>query len=318
MHPTRGRADILTRVTRRGSLFVALLAVATSTTAQSVRLTLAIVRPDGHLVPFAAYDNGRWARAWPAADELTDDEPTFENIPSVWRRRGVAIPRTWQVWPTSGAQPIQARVKDVAIVDAHCGAQVALKTDLPSVKTDHPRKFGVAVDPNHPVAAIEAVPQSDDAWKSAERVIAGRLADLEGQRARADGVQLPAETPVPAARIIELYRESRSARSPLYFVAEKPYRTARARWDPQCAAKTLMTGWLLRANDRLILRAPRIFLTDCDAKEARTAWPLGVLHLAGQSFWILQEHGYEDETYVVAEVGRASIGYPLTVNGGGC
>jgi hypothetical protein len=47
-------------------LRLALAAVLMATaSAQSERFTLAIVRLDGRLVPFAAYDRSRWERAWP-------------------------------------------------------------------------------------------------------------------------------------------------------------------------------------------------------------------------------------------------------------
>jgi hypothetical protein len=43
---------------------VALLLVAVVTTvAQSPSFTVAIVRPDGYLVPFATYADGQWERA---------------------------------------------------------------------------------------------------------------------------------------------------------------------------------------------------------------------------------------------------------------
>jgi hypothetical protein len=44
---------------------IALLVSAAAT--QSDRFVLAIVRLDGRLVPFAAYDAGRWEQAWPEA-----------------------------------------------------------------------------------------------------------------------------------------------------------------------------------------------------------------------------------------------------------
>ena len=57
-------------MTRHVCLLAALPLVAIlPTLPQSPSLTVAIVRPDGYLVPFAAYANGRWERAWPAADE---------------------------------------------------------------------------------------------------------------------------------------------------------------------------------------------------------------------------------------------------------
>ena len=105
----------------------------------------------------------------------------------------------------------------------------------------------------------------------------------------------------------------------MYFVAEKPYRSARAPDDPQCRAVTIMTGWLGPAgNDRLVIRAPRIFLTDCDGKEVLTGEPLAALHQTGQRFWILVEHGYEGESYTVAEITPSGVHYRVSAHGGGC
>ena len=65
----------------RTCLQLMLVALLISTAgAQSERFALAIVRLDGRIVPFAAYDGGRWERAWPEADEATDDW-TSESLP---------------------------------------------------------------------------------------------------------------------------------------------------------------------------------------------------------------------------------------------
>ena len=81
------------------SLVLAVMIITTAA-AQGQRFTVAIVRPDGALVPFAAYDAGRWERAWPEADEATDLK-AVDNVPSVWRRRGAPVPDMWRVWPAS-------------------------------------------------------------------------------------------------------------------------------------------------------------------------------------------------------------------------
>jgi hypothetical protein len=81
----------------------------------------------------------------------------------------------------------------------------------------------------------------------------------------------------------------------------------------------MMTGWLVpRDTGTYSLLDPKVFVTDCDAKEARTGLPLAAFHISGQLFWVLQEHGYEDETYLIAEIREAEIRYPIEANGGGC
>ncbi len=286
--------------------------------AQPPRFTLAIVRLDGRLVPFATYDKGNWERAWPEPDEATHGTPTIDNTPSVWRRYRERMPRVWRVWPTSGASRIEAHVKAVEIVEAHCQSQLALSTNLPTVKGDHFSKLGVAIDSNLPIGTIEGVRRSNLVWRAAQRVVAADFARLEAAKAAADPAQLVRESPPPAPQITALYRERKSPDSAMYFVAEKKYRTARFPSDPGCAALTIMTGWLTGTAGTLTLRDPKVFLTDCDAKEARMGLPLAALRVLDQLFWVLQEHGYEDETYLVAEVGPTEVRYPIQVNGGGC
>jgi hypothetical protein len=287
--------------------------------AQLQRFAIAIVRPDGAIVPFAAYDSGRWEQAWPEADEATAIR-AIDDAPSVWSRRRERVPNTWQVWPASEEKSIRAQVSGIEIVEARCSGQLALKTNLPPARADHPLKYGIAVDSSDVVVGRSAeVRRPDSIWASAERAVLSSFSSREIAQATRRGEQLPREIPVPAPQLTALYRETTSPRSPLYFVAEKKYRTARSPQDPKCGAVTMMTGWLVPSDaGTYTVVDPRMFLTDCDAKEARTGLPLAAFRVSGQLFWVLQEHGYEDETYLIAEIRQSDIRYPIEANGGGC
>ena len=300
------------------SLILAAMVI-TSAAAQDQRFTVAIVRSDGALVPFAAYDAGRWERAWPGADEATDVK-AVDNVPSVWRRRGGRVPDVWRVWPASGAPGTQVHVNGVEAVEAHCQGQIALKTDLSSAEPQHPLKFGIAIDSaSIAVSAIEEVHRSDAQWAAAERAALASFSRLEAAQVTKDRAQLPRETPAPVARITALYRQMKAPRSLMYFVAEKKYLTARSPQDTQCTAMTIMTGWLVPTDTGAytVLDA-KVFPTDCDAKGVRTAVPLAAFRVSNQLYWVIQEHGYEDESYLIAELRQSGIRYPIDVNGGGC
>jgi hypothetical protein len=289
---------------------------------QPARFTLAIVRLDGRLVPFAAYDGRRWERPWPEADEAFKGAPTIDEVPNIWRTRGEPAPRVWRVTPVSGAPLREARVTGADVVDAHCLKQVALTTNLPAtepVKDEHGTKFGVAVDSDLPIGAVQAISRSDAAWSSAERVVVANFDALEAARALAAREQVVRESPTPLPQMTHLYSENKAPRSPMYFIAEKKYKTARAPQTAECGAATIVTGWLMvDGAGTVLLREADVFLTDCDAKGVRRGLPLGAFRVATQLFWVLQEHGYEDETYRVAEIGPAGITYPITFLGGGC
>ena len=294
-----------------------LAAFALAASAAQQRFAVAIVRPDGRLVPFAAHEDGRWEPAWPTP-EYAPGRPSIADVQSAWRKRGEPVPRTWRVWLASGAPSFETRVTGLEVVRAHCGEQVALATGLRAVKVDHPGKPGIATDSEVPVTAIQAVPRTDATWGIAEAFLAPHINRMERAAAEAERRALPAHDS-PIAELRRLYREAGSAMSPLYFVAEKKYSTARSPQDPGCTDTTVVTGWLFPDGvGRFTLHDAKVFLTDCDEKVARTAWPLAAIHLPNQLVWILQEHGYEDESYVVADITARGVRRALEVGGGGC
>jgi hypothetical protein len=80
-----------------------------------------------------------------------------------------------------------------------------------------------------------------------------------------------------------------------------------------------MSGWLVRsATGALTVLHPKVFVTDCDGKETRTLFPLGALRAGARSFWVMQEHGWEDEAFLLLEVGPSNVGQVMRVEGGGC
>jgi hypothetical protein len=312
---------ILRCVSERLRLSLALAVVLTATgSAQPQRFALAIVRLDGRLVPFAAYESGRWQRAWPEADEAVDvDGKPMPEMPTIWRRHGRSIPATWHAWPAAGGRPIEVHTHGLEIVEAHCQTQVALATDLPEMKAEHPLKFGVAVDANLPLRSIQSVSRSDAAWSTAERAVRANFSKLEAAQVKESLESWRRESPPPRIKIRELYRESSVADSLMYFVAEKQYRRARNPHDPSCGAATIIAGWLvLTQTGTWAIWDPRVFLTDCDEKEASTAWPMASLQVSGRLFWVLQQHGWEDEHYIVVEIGQSAIQSEIDFRAGGC
>jgi len=288
--------------------------------AQSSRFVVAIVRPDGAIVPFAAYAAGRWQSAWPQADEEVVRPPSIEAAPSVWRRRGERVPRVWHVWPGSNGALFPARVTGIDVVDAGCLSQLALTSNLSRFDPPDGLASRVALDSaTVPVTAVEPVPQSDALWATSERTVRRSFSRLESAQATVSMEPLPRETPPPVARLTALYREAGTPRSPLYCIAEKRYRTARLPQDPQCHTRTILTGWLLPVSaDAYGLVAPKAFVTDCDEVSARKGMPLAALKMSGRSWWVLLEHGYEDEMYLMVDIRQQDVRYPVAVSGGGC
>lgn len=287
-------------------------------------LAVAIVRTDGRVVPFGAWNGMAWERAWP---EIFAEPITSAALDEAWSRRGTELPRLWRVWPASGGGPVATRATGVELVEAHCETQVALKADFPDPKQRDPDlegvegRFGIAVDGTAaPVRAIQRLRRSHSLWTQALQVVRSGFDARENSEAQARNRQLPRQQPPPPVQLKELYGEAGSPASPLYFVAERTFATGPFVAEVPCPWRTEMSGWLAPAGGGgLALLDPRVLVTSCGhGKDGVSLYPLGALRLGTRSFWVVQEHGWEDETYVILEVGPAEVKRAFAVAGGGC
>ena len=167
----------------------------------------------GVLVPFAAYDRGRWSSCGPDANESAGKSyDAIASVPSVWRARGVPVPDRWRVWPTGGEAPIDAGVTALTSVPTHCITQVALQTTVPRQDVPPNVAPGSAARPGRPwcrrrVGRIATVAEQSDTWRQVERIVLAGFNRLErAQAAREPSVPTIVEQPSPQPRLAALYR----------------------------------------------------------------------------------------------------------------
>src|SRR5437764_15305773 len=65
--------------------------------------TVSMLFPDGSLVPFAEFREGRWLNPWPKPESPSEEEPnTFANLPKPWLAMGKRTSATWYYWSPVG------------------------------------------------------------------------------------------------------------------------------------------------------------------------------------------------------------------------
>jgi len=308
--------------TALGSALALSVLIACSGPRQPQTFSIAIAGLDGSLVPFATYDHGVWAQPWPGAGN--DDTPPVnpDDVPSVWQKQGVRVPRVWRVSPFSGAPVIDAHVNGVGVIEAHCEAQAALKTDILPSSGERHLKLGVAVDGSLAVALARELKQSNPLWAMAVRIVVASFPALEKAKVESEKPRLsydaqPRETPEPAVALEELFADSESAPSAVYFVAERRFRTSiPGGFDERPV--TRVTGWLLPEAGSFRLVSPTVFLFPWHETVADSSLPMASLRVGGKIFWVVEVHGYEDERYTIAELSSTGARNALIVKGGGC
>jgi hypothetical protein len=279
-----------------------------------------VLRRDGIIVPFAAFDGKRWNDNWPLPDAELDVPVSVRDVPPKWW--GPTGPlEHWHAWVAG--EPKSVRVVQPDWVDAHCVRQVGLRTDYRSARpapplTEQPfPKDGIAVSPPQPMESIVTIPaQSEEtralipvvheAFNTAEREVEKRFGHPLTRRER--------EGRVPDIEAI--YAAGDRPRT-YYVEALRRYRRLGQSAD-ECTAVAFASGWFTRDGG-----APRSLLTTvdllrCDRRGASYMLPLAAMHLGGRLYWFAQFSGWDHERYAVIEVKRKTVEAVLNIWGGSC
>ena len=282
--------------------------------------SVGVLRRDGVVIPFAAFDGKRWSNAWPPPSLELTIPIDVQGIPSRWW--GPArVRESWQAW--TGSEPQNLRVVQPDWVEAHCLRQVGLRTDYRAAEPVPPRttqpfpKDGVVVSPPQPVGRIAIVaPDSDEArglsmalqeaFNKAEREVDNTYGHPVSKRAREGR----------APDIEAVYAVGDHPR--IYYVeATRRYRLL-GQTVNDCEAVGFGTGWFAREGFSVRSLEMAVDLLPCNRRGGSYMLPLGVMHVAGKLFWLAQFAGWNDERYVVVELKPKTVAAVVSTWGGSC
>jgi hypothetical protein len=303
-----------------GAAAAAIVASVAAADAARETFGVGVLRRDGIIVPFAAFDGKRWSNPWPLPDREVLVPINVASVPSKWW--GPTPPLdTWQVITSSGATVV--RVGQLDWVDVQCTRQVGLRTDYRAQRPAPPRtaqpypKDGLAIAPPRPVDRIDVVsPVGDEArallptiltsFNDAERRTEGRFGHPIARRAR-EGI-------APTIEAIYAYGgESRV----FYVEATRTYRRLGETLE-DCAGIGFGTGWFVRDAAGIRTLTMVVDILNCDRNTASYMLPLGVLQLNGKIYWLAQFSGFDHERYAVVEVKPKSVEVAVNTWGGAC
>lgn len=294
--------------------------------------TLAVLRRDGVLVPFAHFDGRRWSNPWPEPSTGPEAPVRLEGISRKWLK-GASPAGPWTMWTLEGqARPLE--VTAPTVFEAHCLASVGLQTayrsterlPLPHVQP-HP-KDAVAVLGDARLGRVEvAAPGSSQhaalaesgsfaGWfGEAERKAVDNLRRRQGWR-HPLGEQEREAQPITIDALYQVLYPSGGVVS--YFEASRRYKWPGEK-DAGCDLISLVQGWLVtQPSGETTPHTVSGNLFDCEMKGAAFMLPLGRIALDGKVHWIVQWSGWGYEQYAVIEVGDQRVRTVLMTRGGGC
>jgi hypothetical protein len=293
---------------------------------------VAVLRRDGLLIPFAAFDGKRWSNSWPAPGFDREVPISLASVPKGWWGPTPPVSEwlTWIAEPPvrhtdtldpAGGDAHQFRTVHVIQpdwIDAHCSRQIALRTDYrsdlvvpPPTEQPYP-KDGLAISLRQPLEHIEILPAA-----KAAALLPGlreRFNKAELETDREFGDPAPRRVREPIAPTVEaLYAFGGRTRA-YYVEASREYRNDKDR----CVAIAFGTGWFVADGEREKWLDMVVDILRCDKYGATYMLPLGALRMNGQTFWMAQYSGWDHERYVVAEIKKDKIVGVVNAWGGGC
>jgi hypothetical protein len=307
----------------------ALTAALVSLDAQQGRLMLAVMRRDGVMIPFAAFDGRNWSTPWPPTLirtvrplELIELPIALDDVPEAWW--GGPRPTQWKLWPQEfEGEPVSITPGAPLVVFGGRARRLGLRTNhAPSGPAVAPfelpfPKDGVVVAGDATLAPVASVSRHTAQWKGLTTEL---RADIDrAERKTIDGIKRQSQWvhPIPewergaVVADLEAWYTSNLAQpgyTVSYIEAVKKYPPAPE--DEDCGLETFVRGWV-HHNTRTSVKVTELTakVTYCDREGVSYMLPFGQLAVQGRTHWIVQLSGWENEWLAVARFEPQRVRY---------
>ena len=288
-------------------LFLLAQAVPPAAPADPTPFVLGVLRRDGLVSPFAAFDGKRWDVSWPSDISNLKVPISLDQVPRRWWGKAGA-PAEMSVW-ADGSRRGSLSLGRPATLRVMCDARLVLASDYKSRETAPPPdvqpypKDGLAIAGTQPIEAIETVPGTAPEWNSiAMRLIEpadrmetssiNAIPDWKHPVARRERQKIPVELEM-------LYRAPMDAAGWTAYYVEAVKRYPPGLEDEGCGLVTSLKGWITTGPDYKSHDSITARITYCDRKDLTFMLPLGLIKTRDRTFWVYQMSGYDREQYFV-------------------
>src|SRR5258705_242345 len=107
---------------------------------RSNHFTISLFWPDGVLIPFAEYQEGKWLNPWPKSEQSTEEEPnTIADLSKPWFAQDKKPSAKWYFWSLDGVLHV-LKAAEIVKADSHCQTVWGLLSDLPKEPKESDRR----------------------------------------------------------------------------------------------------------------------------------------------------------------------------------
>jgi hypothetical protein len=293
--------------------------------ADSGAFTLGVLRRDGMVLPFAAYDGRQWQAPWPADPRYAELPISLDSIDRDWWGRA-GPPQSMTLW-TDGKPRGELKLLAPVMLRLPCGVRLGLSTNyhpaqVPPPPTEQPfPKDGLVISGAQAIGTVETMPAQSPEREALQKSMAEEFDKEENLAAnqftswrhpvkRQDRRQIPIE-------IEALYRAPMDDAGWTAYYVEAVRRYDPRPEDEGCGLLTLARGWLRTGPKGQGDAELSAQITYCDRYGMTYMLPLGLVKVRSGTYWIYQVAGYEREAYMIAKPTRRSneriLSYPAVL-----
>ena len=308
------------------ALLLAALATAGVLGAERQKFSLAALRRDGVIIPFASFDGRAWSLQWPDSDVTVPLPISRADIPKKW-------------WGPQGPDaPWRALLPDGETRPLVLGKPVHAKvfcSGHPAIATDY---RGEPVDPREPTVAKDGLAVAGDVKiqdiinisvhaPEAQRVIDLITAEFNLQELQAIknfvNWSHPFWTWERWKYPIALEAFYRSTETTTRGTWKTTYVEAIRRFPPRaidqdCGLITFVRGWITEQAGKLSVINIGARISYCDRAEVSFMLPFGRLVAENEAYWVYQTSSWRDELYTVSRIRPEGVRTVVAASGGGC
>ena len=298
--------------------------------------SLGVLRRDGVMIPFAAFNGREWTVPWPGADTSVPLPISLADIPKRWWG-SIGPDVRWRAWLGDGTTKPLTLLKPVH-VPIFCGGHLAIATDYRGEPMPE-RQPTVPKDAIATAGDVTLLPITNVSVNSpdATRLIAAITDRFNGEETLAAlnfrswqhpyGADARSRTPIA---LEAFYRASETGPDgdfrTSYIEAVRKYPALEQ--DQGCGLVTFVRGWVTEFRDRKPVINLGARVTYCDRADVSFIHPFGRVRIprgsgrrsgtAADVYWVYQTSSWRDEFYSVAQVRAEAVRPVLVVAGGGC
>jgi len=292
--------------------------------------SLGVLRRDGVLLPFAAFNGRDWSIPWPESD--SGPLPiSLDDVPKKWWGP-VSAAAPWTALMTQDGTTRPLKIQKPQQVRVFCEGRLGLLTDYKGEPADSRApsmpKDGLAVAsepdplPLQPIVDVSLLsPDAKSLVQSMTPEFNTQEKDAAQQFSNFRHPYSPEERAALPVELEALYRfpEKSPARGEWLLSFVEAVRRFPARpEDNGCGLITFVHGWVKQVPGRKPAFLLSATITYCDREGVAFMLPLGHLSVAGENYWVYQMSSWRDEVYTVARMRSDEVHPVVNFLGGGC